>query len=224
MIALAAFSLFCPAQQTRPQTAGSENPETNTQLPVNWLYGAYVPKEAPLVSLNGKERLKLYVRQTYTTPGIYIKTGFFAVHDQVRNTPADWGDGIAGFGKRLGSNQATNIIQNSFTSLGQASVGWEPRYDRCKCEGGWLRFRHAFVRNFVTYDRSEISVRPNIMPFAAAFGAGVISATWNPNNPTITVKGYQSVITQAWVGVIINNIGEFAPDVMKKLKKHKNAN
>ena len=60
------------------------------------------------------------------------------------------------------------------------------------------------------------------MPFAAAFGAGAISATWNPNNPTITVKGYQSVITQAWVGVITNSIGEFAPDVLKKIKKKKN--
>jgi hypothetical protein len=87
--------------------------------------------------------------------------------------------------------------------------------------GGWLRFRHAFIRNFITYDRSEQSVRPNIMPFAAAFGAGVIGATWNPNNPTIAVKGYQSVITQAWVGVVINSIGEFAPDIKKKFGKHK---
>jgi len=221
LIAFAALSFCCSAQETTPPAHDSSTPAVNTQLPVNWLYGAYIPKEAPLVSLNGKERFKLYVRQTYTTPGIYIKTGFFAVHDQVRNTPSDWGDGFGGFAKRVGSNQATNIIQNSFTSLGQAAVGWEPRYDRCKCDGGWHRFRHAFLRNFVTYDRSEVSLRPNIMPFAAAFGAGAISATWNPNNPTITVKGYQSVITQAWVGVITNSIGEFAPDVLKKIKKKK---
>ncbi len=206
--------------QEKTQTTGQPEPTVNTQLPVNWLYGAYIPKNAPLVALNGRERFKLYIRQTYTTPGIYIKTGFFAVHDQVRNTPEDWGDGFSGFAKRVGSNQATNIIQNSFTSLGQGMVGWEPRYDRCKCDG-WPRLRHAFIRNFITYDRSEKSLRPNIMPFAAAFGAGAISATWNPNNPTITVKGYQSVITQAWVGVIINTIGEFMPDVKKKLSRHK---
>lgn len=175
------------------------------------------------MALNGKERFKLYLRQTYTTPGIYMKTGFFAVHDQIRNTPSSWGDGFDGFAKRVGSNQATNIIQNSFTSAGQAAVGWEPRYDRCKCSGGWLRFRHAFVRNFITYAHNEDSLRPNIMPFAAAFCAGAIGATWNPDNPTITVKGYQSVFTQAWVGVITNTIGEFAPDVMKKIKKKKTA-
>lgn len=223
LIAFAVLSFCCSAQQTPPPANNSSTPAVNSQLPVNWLYGAYIPKEAPLVSLNGKERFKLYVRQTYTTPGIYIKTGFFAVHDQIHNSPESWGDGFDGFAKRVGSNQATNIIQNSFTAAGQAAVSWEPRYDRCKCDGGWLRFRHAFVRNFITYDRSEVSLRPNVMPFAAAFGAGVIGATWNPNNPTLTVKGYQNVITQAWVGVITNTIGEFAPDVMKKIKKKKTA-
>jgi hypothetical protein len=207
--------------QEESKTGQPQPTNVNTQLPVNWLYGAYIPKNAPLIALTGRERFKLYVRQTYTTPGIYIKTGFFAIHDQVRDTPPAWGNDFSGFIKRVGSNQATNIIQNSFTSLGQGMVGWEPRYDRCRCDGAWPRFRHAFIRNFITYDRSEQSIRPNIMPFAAAFGAGAIGATWNPDNPTITVKGYQSVITQAWVGVIINGIGEFAPDVKKKLKRHK---
>jgi hypothetical protein len=209
------------AQNTSGTPDQSAPPPVNTQLPVNWLYGAYVPNDVPLVALNGEERFKLYIRQTYTTPGIYIKTGFFALHDQVRDTPSAWGDDFSGFAKRVGSNQATNIIQNSFTSVGQAAVGWEPRYDRCRCTGAWPRFRHAFVRNFITYDRTEQSIRPNIMPFAAAFGAGAIGATWNPNNPTITVKGYQSVITQAWVGIITNSIGEFAPDIKKKLTRHK---
>jgi hypothetical protein len=213
-----------PTQPTSTQSKPVQpEPAVNTQLPVNWLYGAYIPKDVPLVALNGPERFKLYVRQTYTTPGIYIKTGFFAVHDQVNDTPPAWEDGFPGFVKRVGSNQATNIIQNSFTSLGQGIVGWEPRYDRCRCTGAGPRLRHAFIRNFITYDRSEQSIRPNIMPFAAAFGAGAIAATWNPSNPTITVKAYQSAITQAWVGVVVNIIGEFAPEVKKKFGRKKDA-
>jgi hypothetical protein len=185
---LVSLSTACIAQKTTPTSSPAATSSVNAQLPVNWLYGAYIPKGAPLVALNGSERFKLYIRQTYTTPGIYIKTGFFTLHDQVNNTPSAWGDGFSGFTKRLGSNQA---------------------------------FRHAFTRNFITYDRSEQSIRPNIMPFAAAFGAGAIDATWNPNNPSITVKGYQNVFTQAWVGVVTNSIGEFAPDLKKKFSKHK---
>jgi hypothetical protein len=206
--------------QEKSSTSGQPGSLTvNTQLPVNWLYGAYIPKDAPRIALSNQQRYKLYVRQTYTTPGIYIKTGFFALHDQVTNTPSEWEDGFPGFAKRVGSNQVVNVMQNSFTSLGQGVVQWEPRYDRCRCTGAWPRFRHAFVRNFITYDHSEQAIRPNIMPFAAAFGAGAIGATWKPNNPTIAVMGYQSVITQAWVGVVINSIGEFAPDIKNKFGK-----
>ena len=197
-------------------------PTVNTQLPVNWLYGAYIPKDIPLVPLNGTERFKLYVRQTYTTPGIYIKTGFFTLHDQRNDSPPAWEDGFSGFVKRLGSNQATNIIQNSFTSLGQGVVGWEPRYDRCRCTGGWPRFRHAFIRNFVTYDHNEQSIKAKYHALCSGIRAGAIGATWNPNNPTIVVKGYQSAITQAWVGLITNSIGEFVRDLKRKFGRHKN--
>jgi hypothetical protein len=61
-------------------------PKTDNQINVNWLYGSYVPKEVPLESLNSDRRFKLYIRQTYTTFGIYIKTTLFAVHDQIHNT------------------------------------------------------------------------------------------------------------------------------------------
>jgi hypothetical protein len=100
--------------------------KTQNQLAVNWLYGAYIPKDAPIVALNGNERYRLFVRQSFTTPGIYIKTGFFAIHDQVRNSPPKWGDGFEGFAKRVGTRQSQFLLQNSFTSLGNAMVGWEP--------------------------------------------------------------------------------------------------
>ena len=56
---------------------------------------------------------------------------------------------------------------------------------------------HAIVRNFVTYDRSEKHLRPQLMPYVGSFGAGVITATWQPGNPDYLVKGYQSAVTQA---------------------------
>ena len=92
--ALVTLITTCFAQEPAQSSTQPVTPDVNTQLPVNWLYGAYVPKDVPLVPLNGQERFKLYIRQTYTTPGIYIKTGFFAVHDQVRDTPPGVGGWI----------------------------------------------------------------------------------------------------------------------------------
>jgi hypothetical protein len=193
-------------------------PKTGGQINVNWFYGSYVPKDVPLESLDGTQRLKLYTRQTYTTWGIYIKTLAFTLHDQIHNSDPEWGDDFAGFAKRFGSRQAQFIIQNSITSLGDGILGWEPRYDRCHCDGIWPRTRHAIVRNFVTYNRSEKSLRPQIMPFLGAFASSTIATTWEPGHPSWQVKGYQA-ITQIPIGMGINIIGEFAPEIGRILHR-----
>ena len=221
ILALLLLVPSCVAQEAAKAPA-TPVPSVNTTLPVNWVYGAYIPKDAPIVPLTGEERFKLYLRQTYTTPGIYVKTALFSIHDQVNETEPDWGDGISGFGKRLGSLHAGNIIQNSLTALGNAAVGFEPRYDRCRCAGAWPRIRHAVVRNFITYGGADDkAIRPQIMSYAAAFGAGVTVASWEPNQPSVLTKGYQSMVTQAWVGVVVDALAEFAPDIKRMFHKNK---
>jgi hypothetical protein len=73
----------------------------------------------------------------------------------------------------------------------------------------------------VTYDRSEGHLRPQIMPYAASFGVGVITATWQPGDSHILVNGYQSTVTQVWVGSLIYLLDKFAPDITGKLHKMK---
>src|SRR5580700_4209005 len=127
-----------------------------TNSNVNWLYRAYIPKDVPLRALTPEQRWKLYVRMTYTTPGIYIKTVAFTIRDQVTDISHQWGDGGEGFAKRLGSREAQFVLQNSFTALGDGLGGYEVRYDRCRCSGFWHRTGHAFVRNFVTPSDSAL--------------------------------------------------------------------
>ena len=200
-----------------------ENPDAkkDNQLNVNWFYGSYVPKEVPLESLSAQRRFNLYIRQTYTTWGIYIKTTLFALRDQTHNAYPEWGGGFEGFAKRLGTRQAEFILQNSVTSLGDGVLGWEPRYDRCRCSGFWPRTRHAVVRNFVTYDHSEKSLRPQLLPYLGAFTGSVTATAWQPGNPNWQVKGYQAVVTQVPVGMGIDWIGEFAPEIARVLHRHK---
>jgi len=90
-----ALSCFGQAHVEQPGT-----PAVNGALPVDWLYGAFISKDAPVQPLNNEERFNLYLRQTYTTSGIYIKTGFFLIHDQGVDAPPGWGRGASGFGKR----------------------------------------------------------------------------------------------------------------------------
>lgn len=208
----------CSADDT-DNASKIQTPAAGTQLNVNWLYGAYVPKDVPLRSLTPEQRWKLYVRMTYSTPGIYIKTVAFAIRDQVTDIPQQWGDGGEGFAKRLGSREGQFVLQNSFTALGDGLAGYEVRYDRCRCSGFWHRTGHAFVRNFVTYNRTETQLRPQIPLYAASSAGAVIAAAWQPGNPNLGVKAYQGAITQAWVGFGINWLGEFAPDIKRILHR-----
>ena len=211
------------AQGTGSKTQESNGSESTqkSQINVNWLYGSYVPKEVPLTPLNGKMRWKLYLRATYTTPGIYVKTLLFATRDQVHETYPEWGDGFDGFMKRLGSRQAEFIIQNSTIAMGDGLLGWEPRYDRCRCTGVWPRSRHAMIRNFVTYNSTEKSLRPQLMPYLGAFVGRITTTTWTPGNNQWQVKGYQAVITQVPVGMGINWLSEFAPELFGWIRKGK---
>ena len=118
-LVLLLFASACGAQVS--STSGSKESAAQNQLDVNWLYGAYIPKEAPVIPLNGKQRYQLFIRQSFTTPGIYIKTGFFAIHDQVTNSPPEWGDGFEGFAKRLGTRQTQFYCK---THLRRSEMRW----------------------------------------------------------------------------------------------------
>lgn len=223
IFALAAIVLmfFC-VRHSFAQDPPPSAPEPNAQkqINVNWLYGSYVPKEVPLEPLQPHSRFRLYLRQTYTGSGIYIKTSLFGIHDQARQKCPEWGNGFEGFAKRLGTRHAEFIIQNSVVALGDGLTGWEPRYDRCRCSGAWRRVRHAIVRNFVTYNRTEKSLRPQLFTYMGAFAGSVATSTWQPGRPNWQVKGYQAAITQVPVGIGINLIAEFAPEIARIFYKH----
>jgi len=213
-VLIAALSLSCWAQVV-------PKPPPDKQINVNWLYGSYVPNTIQLRALNRDERFRLYVRQTFTTPGFYIKTTLFALRDQATNSNPEWGDNFAGFAKRLGDRQTQFVVQNSVTSLGNGGLGWEPRYDRCHCDRFWPRTRHAILRNFVTYDRTEKSLRPQIMPYLGAFSGSALATAWQPGNPSWQVRGYQAAITQVFVGVGINWLSEFGPEIVRVIRPKK---
>ena len=200
-------------QQNPPATAGDKN-----VLQVNWLYGSFVPKDVPFRPLTANQRWKLYAKMTYTTYGIYIKTALFTISDQINNRPPGWGQTADGFAKRFGTRQAQFIVQNSVTALGDGVADWEVRYERCRCDGFWPRTRHAIKRNFVTYGGQDMHLRPQLMPYVGAFAAGVTAASWQPNNPKLVVKGYQAAITQVGVGIGVNWLAEFAPDIKRILR------
>jgi hypothetical protein len=66
--ALALTTATCKAQAASGQQPSPPATKANPELQVNWLYGAYVPKDVPLHPLSNQQRFQLFLRQSFTTP------------------------------------------------------------------------------------------------------------------------------------------------------------
>lgn len=185
-------------------------------LPLVWLIGPYVPPQGPLQPLTAEQREDVYVRQTFLTAGSYFARMFVAGIDQARDYPHDWGGGMPGYGRRFASRYGQFVIANTVLSAGNAALGYEPRYDLCRCQGFWPRSKHAIARNFYTYNRSEVERRPQIPLYAGAFAAGAVSATWTPRDRNPWADGGYSMLIQAGIGSGYNLASEFASDILRK--------
>jgi len=183
----------------------------------SWISGIYIAKGEPKVPLVAKQRRELYLQQTLTTPGAYLKRMFAAGIDQARGSPSQWQGGWGGYGERFASREGQFIAANSLAAVGNAALGYEPRYDQCACSGFWQRTRHAIVRNFVTYDRGENELRPQWALYGGAFGGGMISSAWKPQPHDPLAGGAHAMLGQAGYGVLLNLFIEFSNDINHKI-------
>lgn len=181
-----------------------------------WIEGVYVRKDQPLITLTRKQREVIYLRQTLTTPGAYLKRMFGAGIDQASGTPRQWDDGWGGYAERFASREGQFIATNTLAALGNAKLGYEVRYDKCKCDGLWPRTRHAVIRNLMTYDRSEERLRPQWALYGGAFGGGVILATWKAGSPNAAAEGGRAMLGQLGWGTLLNFVTEFSKEINRK--------
>jgi hypothetical protein len=181
-----------------------------------WITGVYVGRNRKLVTLTAEQRREIYLRQTLTTPEAYMKRMFAAAIDQARGTPYQWDDGWGGYAERFASREGQFIAANSLAALGNAKLGYEVRYDKCKCDGLWPRTRHAFIRNLVTYDRSEEHLHPQWALYGGAFGGGMISTAWKPGSHNAFAEGGQAAVEQVGWGTLLNFFTEFSREINRK--------
>jgi hypothetical protein len=145
-----------------------------------------------------------------------MKRMFGAGIDQARGVPSQWDDGWGGYAERFASREGQFITANTLAALGNAKLGYEVRYDQCKCEGVWPRTRHAIVRNFLTYNRSEKEMRPQWALYGGAFGGGMVSTAWKPSPKNAFTNGALAMVGQAGYGTLLNFITEFSREINRK--------
>jgi len=182
-----------------------------------WLTGVYVEQGRPLVPVTAQQRRQIYLEQTLATPGAYMKRMFAAGIDQARGAPSQWDDGWGGYAERFASREGQFIAANSLAALGNAKLKYEPRYDQCNCRGFWPRTRHAVIRNFLTYNRSEQELHPQWALYGGSFGGGLISTAWKPHARNAFAEGGRAMLGQAGYGALLNFFIEFSTDINRKI-------
>jgi hypothetical protein len=192
------------------------------RLPIEWIIGPYIPVQGKLYPLSNSERAQIYMQQTFLTAGSYIARAFSAGIDQARGVPYEWGGGFGGYGRRYAARYGQFVIQSSMMSAGNALLGYEPRYDFCRCDGFWPRTRHAIARNFVTYNRTEHEVRLQAPMYTAAFASGALYNAWLPGENNVWRAGALNVLSQAGIGSGYNFVSEFSLDILHAFGLKKN--
>ncbi len=127
--------------------------------------------------------------------------------DQVEDTPAEWGNGWLGYGRRAASNVGEFLIQESVTE-GLAAVMHRPLdYRRCRCSS--TRGRVASALRGATTDQRPNGSHPLAIPrIAGAYAGSFAQASWRPDanrTQTALVNGTSSLA----LGVLINLYHEF---------------
>ena len=182
-----------------------------------WLTGVYVGEGHTMIPLTMKQRREIYLEQTLTTPGAYLKRMFAAGIDQARGTPSQWDDGWVGYAERFASREGQFITANTLAYMGNVALKYEPRYDQCRCSGFWPRTRHAIMRNFLTYNESERQLRPQWALYGGSFGGGLLSTAWKPKTRTAFAEGSRAMAGQAGYGSLLNFFIEFSPEINRAI-------
>ena len=120
-----------------------------------------------------------YVKHTFR-PESMARSGVGAAIDQARNAPHEWGGGVTGFGKRLGSAIGTHVVKNTI-EFGVASVRHEEMgYRPSGKQGFGPRLKYALLSTVVTRKTTTGQRTVASGRISGDIGGGFISRLWQP--------------------------------------------
>jgi len=166
--------------------------------------------------LNGKERWNLYVREAFWSPGAFFRAAGPAVGTHLNNEPPEWGQGTAGYSRRLANRFGRFALQESYEAAGAAVLQHEVRYLRSSRSGFFPRAVHALTANFVTYDKNGRRT-PHISRVGSAFAAEFTGNLWMPTGYRDTSTAMRGVGMELGVSSAFNLIREFSPELKRLL-------
>lgn len=166
---------------------------------------------APGAEMQGSKR-KECAKRAFST-GAMVGVGVGATFQQALNSPHEWGSGIAGFGKRVGSVMGKHLVDSSIQFTVATIRHEDLNYHRSGKQGFTPRLKYALLSTVITRKTTtgEKTVASN--KIAGAVGAGFISRLWQPVRLHTVGSGIGSAGISLGVQAGSNVVREFWPEI-----------
>lgn len=146
-------------------------------------------------------------------PAAVAMAGVGAAVSQATNTPSEWGQGAAGFGKRFASAFGKHLVKSGIeypvARLRHEALGYErssdPRFRP--------RLEHALLATVYTRKTTTGKKTVNTHEIAGAVGSGLISRLWQPASVRSVSAGFASAGITLGADAGMNVAREFWPEI-----------
>jgi hypothetical protein len=145
-----------------------------------------------------------------------IRLGAGAAFSHALNKPHEWGRGIGGFGKRVGSGLGFHVIKSSVQYTVGAIRHEELGYRPSDKQGFKPRLTHALVSTVIT--RKTDSGRQTMASgrISGALTAGMVSRLWMPVRLHTVSSGFSSAGISLGLDASMNVVREFWPEIRRR--------
>lgn len=149
-------------------------------------------------------------------PVAFLRSAAAAGIQHWRAEPAEWGGGMAGYGRRYGSSLGYNGVRNMLAFGIDSTLRQDPRYFRTEATGLLPRLRHALSQTFVTRTDSGRTTFA-VWRVGSAYGAGLLSNHWRPDRIGTVRNGFERGSISLALDSAGNIFREFWPDLRKRV-------
>jgi hypothetical protein len=186
-----------------------------------------IAQVAPVISIAPDDFVALDVNQklTYAAVSAYgplelLGSAAYAGILQGIGTPAEWGGGAAGYGKRLASTLACSGIHGVLAFGLDSALHEDPRYFRSRSTGFFSRAGHA-VRGTILTRTDSGGETISVWRFGSAYGAAFLSNQWYPDRLNTVRLGFLQGSLRIGFDLAANLGTEFWPDIKEKILRRK---
>jgi hypothetical protein len=159
-----------------------------------------------------KSTRKRFVKHTFGPEAVGM-AGAGAGINQAANTPGEWGQGAAGFGRRFASGFGKHIVHNAIKYPVAKFLHEEFGYRPSNKEGFKPRLKYALLSTFITHKTTTGQPTPNVGEISGAVGSGLISRLWQPKSVASIGHGFTSAGITLGVDAGLNVVREFWPEI-----------